>query len=520
MQRVLNGVPLAAGRRSHDLKFWVGFALTWFMAASANAQAAPDAAACAALVGMQVESGVVTTTTWLPQGTSITGAGGAFGGDTTTVISTNLCRAKMVLTPTSSSTINVETWLPTTWNGKMFGYGGGGFSGGLGQSAALMNTSAAQGYASTTSDIGHPSNTSAQWAQNQPEKIIDFGHRANHLMAVAAKQVMLSYYQRAVQRAYFQGCSGGGREAMMEVSRYPNDYDGVIAGAPAMSWGQIMALNVWTTNLNWTASGLFLKYPQVTQGVMKACDKQDGVQDNTLENAGACGFDPAVLQCLIGDFPTCLSQKEVGVMRKRYEGPRLATGELVIPGLAKGSEGGWTTADTLNTLGGGQEYFRWMVYNNPNWSSNNFILDYDVPNSRATIEPIVNSDNPDIRPFIQRGGKLIMYHGWADQMIPSANSVRYFEQARNIVGSGLSNNARLFMVPGGEHCAAGFDMVPHLEAWVEQGQAPDRVIRTTTTSTLFGTTTTTHPLCPWPKVAKYNGSGSTSDAANYSCAAQ
>ncbi|ARN19574.1 hypothetical protein A4W93_06405 [Piscinibacter gummiphilus] len=495
--------------------------LASLLSTAAGAQTLPGPATCTGLVGLQVDTGVVTASERFAKGASIApstsgGAGSLFGGDATVTATANLCRVKLQLKPTASSLINVEVWLPETWNGKMFGYGGGGLSGGLGQSATLMNTSAGKGYASATSDLGHTASTTAEWAGGQPEKIIDWGHRAGHLSAVTSKQVMNAYYQAPVQRAYFQGCSGGGREALMSVSRYPGDYDGVIAGAPAMDWGELMSQHVWTAQIRESAPNLANKFSAITAAVKKACDKNDGVQDGILENPQKCTFDPVVMKCSLFDTNSCLNNAEIAAMRKLYEGPKLTNGELLIPGLAKGSEGGWLMAYILNYLGGGPEYYKWMVYNNSGWTPSNFYLDTDVAQSRARVEPISDSGDPNISAFIQRGGKLIMWHGWADQMIPSANSVRYYEKAQALLGSTLSNSARLFMVPGAQHCQAGFDMVPHLEKWVEQGQAPTQVINTT--QALFSTTT--HPLCPWPQVAAYNGSGSTTSAASYTCREQ
>jgi feruloyl esterase len=480
-----------------------------------NAQTAPpNASDCAALVGLQVESGTVTAADRFAQGQSM-----ALLGPTAPV---NLCRARLRLQPTSSSDINVEVWLPETWNGKLFTHGGGGFSGGLGSSMDPLIKSTGRGYAAATSDLGHATGATAQWAYNQPEKVVDFGHRANHLVAVTTKQVISAYYGSPAQRAYFQGCSGGGREALAEVSRYPSDYDGVIAGAPPMDFGELMTQLIWNNQTMAGAPFLNAKLGTVNNAVLQQCDTLDGVQDNVLENPQACHFDPVSIQCKLLDTPFCLNQSEVGVLRKIYEGPRLANGELLIPGPSVGSEGiAWVLGGPLFSLVGGQEYYRWMVYNNPLWSAIGFNLNTNYPDSRTRVEPIVDSGNPDISAFTQRGGKLILYHGWSDPLIPSANTVRYYEGTRSYVGPTLQNNARLFMVPGMGHCEGGtgatsFDMVPHLEAWVEQGQAPDRVIAVQP-GFLGSPPTLSRPLCPWPKTAHYNGSGSTNDAANFTC---
>lgn len=308
----------------------------------------------------------------------------------------------------------------------------------------------------------------------------------------------------------------------MEVSRYPEDYDGVIAGAAAMDFGEVMTQLLWSGQKMSTAPGLLLKLSMVNQAVTQQCDSLDGVQDGVLENPLQCGFDPAVLQCKLFDTPFCLTSNEVNVLRKVYEGPRLSSGELLIPGPAVGSEGlAWLLNGILLSPVGGGEYYRWLVYNNPLWSPLFFNLDSDYPNSRTRVEPIIDSGNPDISAFAQRGGKLIVYHGWNDALIPGANAVRYYEGARTYLGPALEQHARLFMVPGMGHCEGGtgatsFDMVPHLEAWVEQGQAPERVIAVEPGAS-GAPPASSRPLCPWPKTARYTGSGSTQDAANFTC---
>jgi feruloyl esterase len=332
-------------------------------------------------------------------------------------------------------------------------------------------------------------------------------------MTLAAKQVVQSYYQTPIQRAYFQGCSGGGREAMMEVSRYPYDYNGVIAGSPAMNFGGIMSQQVWASQVFASAPTLPIKLPAVNAAAIQACDALDGVQDGVIDNPRRCSFDPIVMRCKLLDTTSCLNDAEIAAVRKLYAGPRLSSGETVLPGFSPGSESNWFESFLIGYAGGGPEYYKWMVYNNPLWTSLAFNLDTDVPVSRARVEPIGNSDNPDIRAFINAGGKLIMYHGWADEIVPSESSVRFYEAATALSGPSLSSSVRLFMIPGAHHCEAGFDMMPYLEAWSEQGQAPDRVINTTQVNS----NTTTRALCPWPQTAMYNGSGSTSDASSFTC---
>ncbi|ARN19594.1 hypothetical protein A4W93_06510 [Piscinibacter gummiphilus] len=446
--------------------------------------------------------------------------GQALGGVMSAKASTSLCRVQLRLRPTPNSDIRAEAWLPYTWNGKLLSYGGGGFSGGIAQSEGLMNASSAQGYATATSDLGHAVSATARWAHRQPDKVDDFGHRANHEIAFAVKQLIEIFYKAPVRHAYFQGCSGGGREALMEVSRYPEDYDGVIAGSPAMNFGEIMAQMIWNSQILATAPTLHTKLPAVHQAVLQACDRLDGVDDGVLENPTQCRFDPAVLRCKVFDTAACLNAAELSALRKLYDGPRLATGEHLIAGPALGSEGaGWVMSSIMTSIGG-PEYYRWLVHGDPRWDATRFDLDRDYPLARSRTGHITDSSSGDIDAFVQRGGKLILYHGWADTLISAHNTVRYHETVRNKLGPRTDDSVRLFMAPGMPHCGEGADMLQALEDWVERGQAPQRVILATRTSSWVGTRAATHPLCPWPQAARYNGQGSTRDADNFTCVQQ
>lgn len=301
----------------------------------------------------------------------------------------------------------------------------------------------------------------------------------------------------------------------MEVSRYPNDYNGVIAGSPAMNFGGVMSQQVWASQIYASAPTLATKLQAVNTAAINACDALDGVQDGVISNPRQCTFDPGTMRCPLLETTSCLNDAEIAAVRKLYAGPRLSNGDVVLPGFSPGSETQWFQAFLIGFAGGGPDYYKWIVYGNPLWTPLGFNLNSDVPVSRARVEPIINSDNPDIRPFINAGGKLIMYHGWADEIVPSESSVRFYESATTLAGPSLSSSARLFMIPGAHHCEAGFDAITYLEDWAERGQAPDRVINTTTANSI----TTTRALCPWPQAAVYNGSGSISDASNYTCRA-
>lgn len=494
--------PLTAGRVR--LRGAVGVMLVWASLIPAHAQQGSGTGNdCGALVGLRPDAGTVTHAERVAKGRKL-------GGFLSEESAAGFCRASLSLKPTSASDIRAELWLPEAWNGKLLTHGGGGFSGGLGPGEAVMNATTGRGYASATSDLGHRVSATARWAHQQPEKVIDFGHRANHVLAKAAKQVIQAFYKRPAQRAYFQGCSGGGREALAEVSRYPKDYDGVIAGAPAISFSQIMTQILWNEQLWATAPRLRSKLPALSKRVLDACDALDGVRDGVLENPMQCRFDPARMQCKTFDTAGCLSGAEVSALRKFYEGPRLKNGEHLIAGPALGSEGaGWVIAGFMNSVGG-PEYYRWLVHGDPAWRVSDFELDRDYARARSTASTIVNADEPNIAPFMQRGGKLILYHGWADGLISPYSTIRYHDRLRGEVGAGLDDGVRLFMVPGLQHCAEGIDLLPELEAWVEHGKAPEHAVSKAKPGA-------TRRLCPWPQTSRYLGRGSASDASNFAC---
>jgi feruloyl esterase len=425
------------------------------------------------------------------------------------------------------SDINVEIWLPENWNRKLFGIGGGGFDGGLQPGTVhAFNKVTAEGYAAVATDDGHKAGASLEtWVHRQPERVVDFGHRAVHLAAVVAKQVVAAYYSSPARRSYFVGCSNGGREAMMEASRYPDDYDGIIAGAPAMRYLEVLTQMIWfheSVHGPGGAATIGSKLGLVNRAVLAKCDTLDGAKDGILENPLQCKFDPAELLCKDKPAEDCLTQAEVSTFQKIYGGPRLRSGEQIYAGPALGSEetpagwAGWVVPE--KTAWFGQEFYRWLVFDDPNWKVENFDIDRDYPQARKRIAPIINSDNPDLSALAKRNGKLIVYAGWNDAGITPAEIVRYYEKVRQRLGSATDNHVRLFMAPGMAHCADGpgassFDMLPALDKWVERGEAPERIIAVKPGSN----PEFSHPLCPWPKTARYKGSGATHDAANFKC---
>lgn len=447
----------------------------------------------------------------------------------------DFCRVSAELKPVADSLIKVQAWLPEDWNGKMLAKGGGGFNGGLFGASVAMQDGSALGYATVVTDVGHDMSDSAKFAYDSQEALIDYGYRGNHATAVFTKDLIAAYYGRPAHRAYFEGGSNGGREALMEARRFPQDYDGIIAGMPAMSFTRLMASFLWNYQAAAGAPGLKGKLGLVGKAVLDKCDALDGVTDGVLENPTTCTFDPAALQCKGADAASCLTVGEVEALRKIHGGPRLGDGTQVFPGLPAGSEthptemNAWIFDPKAIQPAMGQEAFRWMAHRDPEWKREQFDLDRDYP-AAAKLGHILDSDDPDLTEFLQRGGKLIIHHGWNDAAIPAGSTLNYYEALLQKVGSAAGQQVRLFMVPGMGHGPGRpgpehYDVLGELDRWVEGGPAPERIVARQFEKAptpffpvdLSAKVVRTRPLCAWPKVAQYDGSGSTDDEANFAC---
>lgn len=459
------------------------------------------------------------------------------------------CRVAGVIKPTSDSEIKFEVWLPAAnWNGKFHGIGNGGFAGSIsyGGPAGGLSGALARGYAAASTDTGH-SGGNAEWALGHPEKIADYGHRAIHEMTVKAKLIIKAFYGAGPKHSYFASCSNGGRQALMEAQRYPNDYDGIIAGAPANAFTHILTGFAWNMKNTLADPASYIpakKLKAIEAAVLAACDSRDGVKDDVLDDPTKCGFDPAMLLCKGEETDECLTEKQVAALKKIYAGPRNAKGQQIIPGFTPGSEtgpGGWTpwitgaTPTTALQFFFSTQAFKNMVYNDPNWDFKTFDLERDGKLAHEKLAPVLNATDPDLKAFSARGGKLILYHGWNDAALPPMNTVNYFQSVVAKLGQRQTNSfVRLFMAPGVQHCAGGpgpdnfgqmvtsgqsdpqYDLTLALERWVEQGVAPDQVIATKRAAA-NAPAQRTRPLCPYPQVARYKGSGSTDEAANFNC---
>jgi feruloyl esterase len=435
------------------------------------------------------------------------------------------CRIAATLKPSDDSEITLELWMPSAnWNGKFQMVGNGAFNGSI-AFPAMMNA-IRRGYATASTDTGHTGG-SASFALGHPEKVVDFGWRAVHETAVASKRVIAAFYEVAPKRSYWNGCSAGGRQAMKEAQRFPSDFDGIIAGAPGLDWtGRAaqavrVAQALQKSDARPTPDAMQLLH----KAALAACDANDGVKDGVIEDPKQCSFDPGVLQCGGAKSESCLTAAQVNTARMLYAAPVNPRSRREITGLEPGSELGWTDMGwSASARATGVDQFRFIVFGDPRWDPSAFNFDADIVRAEERDNDTINALDPNLKPFIDRGGKLIQYHGWNDPQISPGNSTQYYTRVLEALGDpGKVQGAyRLFMAPGMGHCGGGegpntFDMVAALERWVEQGIPPDRIVASHLTD---GKVDRTRPLCPYPQVAQYTGSGSTDEAASFVCKAR
>lgn len=512
----------------------------------AGLAAAPAALAqdtCAALQTLKLKDGAVDSAQMVaPPATMDIG----FKGLPPLPVTATYCRVEAHLQPVPASHIRIEVWLPPAeaWNGKFLGTGNGGYAGSFTSPYLYMRGAVAQGYAVAGTDTGHTANQmgdppSAAWALNEPEKIKDYGWRANHLTAAAGKALVRAYYAKAPKRSYFQGCSNGGREALMEAQRFPDDYDGIVAGAPAYPWVKLVAGFAWNTLAVQRAPDAGLspaKLSVLQDAVIRQCDALDGLADKLIADPRQCRFDPASVQCADGgEGDECLSAAQVETARRIYAGPKYPrSGASLYTGFPPGAEAvqwtQWITGPNADQKAFATEFFRNMVFNQPDWELSQLDFDRDIARASAGAGRELNADNPDLSAFAKRGGKLISYHGWADAAIPPQSTIEYYEAVGRKLGAAKTESfMRLYMAPGMAHCLGGpgpsdFDALAALDAWVEQGRAPGSLLAAqyeTDFAGLLGLPkgepVRTRPLCPYPQIAHYKGEGSIDRAENFDC---
>src|SRR5262249_17562132 len=379
------------------------------------------------------------------------------------------------------------------------------------------------GYASASTDTGHVGGRGA-FVLGHPEKLIDFAWRSEHEMTVKAKAVIQAFYGRAPRLSYWNGCSTGGRQGLKEAQKFPDDFDGIIAGAPANR----TAISLWIADAVLKDPASYIppaKYPSIHRAALAACDAGDGLKDGLIGDPAKCRFDPGGLLCKDPDGPTCLTPPQVAAAKKMYcpaINPR--TGQQLFSSLVPGTELGWgAQAQGPEPNPNIYDQYRYVVFKDPNWDWKTFNFDTDVARGDLPENLIMNATDPDMKAFFSHGGKLLLYHGWSDPQVPTLNTIKYYgsvvEKMRG--ASKAASSVRLFLAPGMGHCSGGegpnvFDRVGALERWVEQGAAPDALVASHLTD---GKVDRTRPLCPYPQVARYKGTGSIDEAANFACAA-
>ncbi|HTC45126.1 MAG TPA: tannase/feruloyl esterase family alpha/beta hydrolase [Steroidobacteraceae bacterium] len=435
------------------------------------------------------------------------------------------CRVSGVIKPA----VRFEVWLPMQdWNGRFQGTGNGGYNGAIVYTALVAGLQ--KHFATANTDMGHPATSPdpASWALHHPELVVDQGYRAQHETAVKAKAIVAAFYNKQPSRSYFVGCSSGGWEALTEAHRYPHDYDGIIAGAPASEVVHLHAGQIW----GYLAAQQIDadKIPMISAAVLAKCDARDGVKDGLISDPLGCDFKPAELACKSGQDPkTCLTPVEVTALQKIYAGAHNSSGALVYPGWPRGMEFALAQArsDGVAALGAGT--FRDMVFDNPQWDYHTIDYDRDVKAADDKIGAVMNDGSPDLKEFRKAGGKLILWHGWSDPLISPLHTVAYYGKlAAYLAPAGIpmdtavaqvSDFARLFLAPGVMHCGRGpgpdtFDSIGAIQAWVENGTAPDSLIASHMNG---GKADRTRPLCAYPHKAVYDGKGDSNDAASFSC---
>lgn len=442
------------------------------------------------------------------------------------------CRVAMTLTPSSDSDIRVELWLPVNdWNGKFQGVGNGGWAGSI--SYGALAEGVRRGYATASTDTGHQADVaSAEWALGHPEKVVDYAWRSEHEMTVKAKVALAAFYGQDPKYSYWTGCSGGGKQAITEAQQFPDDYDGIVAGASAYDLVPLHAAWIRIAQVSHKTEASYIppaKYSLIHNAILDACDAMDGAKDGLLENPVKCKFDPKVLLCKGADGPGCLTAPQVEAATDIFS-PTLnsRTKKQLMWPLLPGSESAWgvlagpltDNAPASRESSVAINTYKYWIFKDPKWDYKTLNFDKDIDYAYKVDNGLNAGNNPDLRPYFRSKGKLIMYHGWSDQIVPPQHSVEYYNSVLEKVGSQARDSIHLFMVPGMEHCRGGvgpneFDYLAAMEQWVEQGKAPAQMIASHKAAD--GKVDRTRPICAYPTQAKYKGAGSIDDAANFSC---
>jgi feruloyl esterase len=483
------------------------FITSWFITTPLLAQQAD--LSCENLASQFLRGGAIRATEFVEAGSFEAPS----GGDTGIYGSLEaFCRVSAVLSPVAGSNIGIEVWLPAeNWNSKLVAVGNGGFAGVISYDA--LAEALAEGFAAVSTNTGHQGGTPDFLLDEV--MLTDFAYRSVHEMTVAAKTLVTNFYSTAPRFTYFNGCSTGGRQALTAAQRYPNDFDGIVAGAPANSTLRMTMQQLWNSRVVNDTPGLNLSeddFMRVNEAMLAACDGLDGLEDGIIDNPVACMAEPSSVEGL--------SEQQALAVNKIYQGAvNPDSGELIYPGFAKGSELGWTAMVNRQPFAYSNAMQAYVVNQDSDWNFMNldYARDLDILDERVNALGMQAID-PDISDFINNGGKLLLYHGWNDPLISPFNSINYYNEVHASVALNTEDSVRLFMMPGVNHCRGGkgFDSWSKLQvidAWRESGQAPDRI----DAAHFENGNRSTRPLCAYPQVAVYTGDAEVSDAASFQC---
>ncbi len=496
--------------------------LTLFSGFSFAAQAQNQAAICAALEQLRIPQTKIST--------ELISAGNFDPGPGNGAQVPEFCRVIAVVEPA----ITIEVWLPSpqNWNGKYKAVGGGGLAGNISYNALIPSIQ--DNYVTSSTDTGHISGET-EWLSDAV-RMQDYGYRAIHEMALKSKIFINAYYNRQSDYSYFNGCSTGGRQGLMEAQRYPDDFDGIVSGAPVNYFAATHFTQLWISEAAKPVDSTLLPpedLAMVTRAVMAQCDVLDGVEDGILNDPRQCNFEPESLQCNNNDVSACLTAEQVVALENIYQGPvNPDTGESLHFSLEPGGEGPEGYGSWLLVGGSGvfdipTLYYSRSVFDDADWDWRSFNFGSDIDLAMKRTGNILEATDPNLDAFQSNGGKLLIYHGWNDPLIFPQGTIAYYQSiidnlsmsSPQEAAAATAEFARLYMVPGMAHCRGGpgtdqFDMQTAIEAWVEQGQAPTQIEAQHIEN---GQVTRTRPLCPYPQTAKYDGNGDINNISNFSC---
>jgi feruloyl esterase len=513
-----------------DMK--ASFFALWFLFALTCLAVAPSPAAeqekCAGLKNQKLDKVTIASAAFIddPQGFMLPNTPGMFGTPKGIKTMAPFCQIVGFIEPEKNSRIGFEVWLPPVekWNNRYLGVGNPAFEGAIKYQG--LKDVIEKGYATASTDTGHQ-DPGHEWATGHPERLIDWTHRAVHETTVVAKRLIKAFYGKPQKYSYWDSCHNGGRQGLTEAQLYPGDFDGIVAGDPAY---YLTHLQAGSEYLNWvnlkggTDGPDYIppaKYPALHRAALDACDAKDGVKDDAIEDPTRCKFDPIAIQCKGADNESCLTPPQVETARRIYAGAKFSDGTPIYSGFEPGSELVWAMMiKGPKPFAISDGFFKYIAFENPNWDFRTLDVDADTRKIDARLGPIINHTQTDLNAFKKRGGKLIMYQDWNETWVPPRTATTYYDGVIKIMGGANKTRDffRLFMIPDFSMCAemfpGTFDALGAVQKWVEEGIAPDPIKATYPSR---GEVTRTRPICAYPEVAIYKGSGDINDAANFKC---